>query len=142
MTRVLVRAFLWLLIVMLVPTAAAAASMITFDQAMRAITLLEWSVIFVLSTLTGALTLTIRFSSYVNSFPPDRAVPPMRGTWWLVASNMLGAWVAGLFGFFLASLQGAQGLSIAVLVLLASFGGAKTLEFFYGRAFGKTGAPA
>jgi hypothetical protein len=137
MIRILVRTFLWLLIVMLLPTAAAAAQLITFDQAMRAITVLEWSVIFVLSTLTGALTLTMRFSAYVNSFPVDQAVPPMRGTWALVTSNMLGSWVAGLLGFFLASMQGAAGMSIAVLVLLASFGGAKTLEFFYERAIGK-----
>ncbi len=138
MSRFLLRAVRTLLLLLLLPTAAMAAQL-TFDQAMRSITSLEWLLIFVLSTLTGGLTLTMRFSAYVNSFPVDKQVPPMRAPWMLSCAHMLGSWLAGLLGFFMASRGGLGGLDIALLVLLSAFGGAKTLEWAYGRTFGKQG---
>lgn len=139
MTRFLIRAMRLLLVMLWVPTAAV-ASQITFGQAMRSITVFEWSLLFIFSTLAGATALLMKFSAHVNAVPAGDPVPPMRAPWLLSTAHMLGSWLAGLIGFFFASKQGMDGLYIALFVPLCAFGGAKTLEIFWNRTFGAAAA--
>lgn len=132
----LFRAFRALLVMLWIPTAAV-ASQITFGQAMRSITVFEWGLLFLFSTLGGGTALLMKFSAYVNSFPAGVPVPPMRAVWLLSTTHMLASWLAGLFCFFMTSQQGLDGLYVALLVPLGAFGGAKTLEYFWTRTFGK-----
>lgn len=128
-----------LMLLLWVPTAAV-ASQITFGQAMRAITLFEWLLVFIFSTLAGATALLMKVSAHVNAVPTGMPVPPMRAPWILSSAHMLGSWLAGLVGFFMASKQGVDGLYVAVFVPVCAFGGAKTLEVLWRRAFGSASA--
>ncbi|QHI99374.1 hypothetical protein GT347_16140 [Xylophilus rhododendri] len=135
MIRFLLRAMRLLLALLWLPTAAV-ASQVSFGQAMQTITVFEWALIFMFSTLAGATALLMKFSAHVNAVPPGQPVPPMRNPWVLSLSHMLASWLAGLLGFFIASTSGMGGLYVAMFVPLCAFGGAKTLEIFWKQKVG------
>jgi hypothetical protein len=114
------------------------AAQLTFGQAVEGITALEWTVVLVLSTLSGGTALLIRVSAQINDAPPEAVVPPIRNLPLLVAAHMCGSWLAGLLGFFAAAHFGMPGLLVGFFVPCMSFGGAKACEYIYNRTIGAT----
>jgi hypothetical protein len=110
-----------------------AAAPATFGQAVAAVTMLEWLLVAVLSTLAGITALFIRISAAINDAPPDQAIRPIRNIWLLVGAQMCGSWLAGLCGFFVASQFGMAGLLVGFWVPMCAFGGAKLLELAYNK---------
>lgn len=125
---VLTKAVLWLIW----PCAVAAAPA-TFGQAVAAVTMLEWLLVALLSTLAGVTALFIRISAVINEAPSDQAFKPIRYMWLLVCTQMFGSWLAGLCGFFVASHFGMAGLLVGFWVPMWAFGGAKLLELAYNK---------
>lgn len=122
--------FLW-------PSSALAASL-TFGAAVETITPLEWTLVLVLTTLSGATALLIRVSGQINDAPPDALVSPIRNLPLLIAAHMGGSLLAGLMAFFSAAHFGLPGLLVGFFVPAVSFGGAKACEYISKRVIGST----
>lgn len=125
---VITKGILWLIW----PCAVAAAPA-TFGQAVAAVTLLEWLLVVLLSTLAGITALLIRISAAINDAPHDQAIQPIRNIRLLVCTQMFGSWLAGLCGFFVASEFRMAGLLVGLWVPMCAFGGAKLLELAYNK---------
>lgn len=121
---------------------AVRAAALTFDQAVAQITLRESLLLGVLMTLAGVTALLFRISSHVNA-EMDEPAPmlPIRNLPLLAAAHMCGSWLAGVIAYFAAAHLDMPGLLVGVVVPLASFGGAKTLELMYNRFIADRLAP-
>lgn len=87
---------------------------------------LSWAIIgvlFFISTLAGITSLVVRLDKEIRSTGKPITAPVL-----FAAVNMLGAWTAAVFAFFVAEGTSLGDWTELGLVLIASFGGARVLE--------------
>lgn len=137
MIRVKTLAFIKAGVACLWPASVWAASQ-TFGQAVEKVTLLEWVLVLVLSSLSGGTALLIKISAQINNAPPDALVPPIRNLPLLAAAHMAGSILAGFMAFFAAAHMGMPGLLVGLIVPAISFGGAKACEAIYRKTINHT----
>ena len=87
---------------------------------------LSWAIVgvlFFISTLAGITSLVVRLDKELRSTGKPITAPVL-----FAAVNMLGAWTAAVFAFFVAEGTGMNDWTELGVVLIASFGGARILE--------------
>lgn len=115
----------------------ANAAEITFGQGFAQIPGIAWIAVLGLSTLAGVTALLLRISAQINEGPDGATAKPMKDARIFAAAHMCGSWLAGVVVFLLA-LHGAwPDFLVGAAIILASFGGAKTLELLTERFFNK-----
>lgn len=119
MTRLLY-SIKWLLVV-LWPTSAYAA--VTIMNTLEGLTWGIVGVLFFISTLAGITSLVFRLDREIRATGKPLTAPIL-----FAAVNMLGAWTAAVFAFFVAEGSGMNDWTELGVVLIASFGGARVLE--------------
>lgn len=114
------------------------AAQVTFGEAAEAVTLLEWVLVLVLSSLSGGTALLIKVSGQINDAPPDSLVPPIRNLPLLIGAHMAGSILAGFMAFFASTHLSMPGLLVGLIVPAISFGGAKACEVIYRKTINST----
>lgn len=87
---------------------------------------LTWGIIgilFFISSLAGITSLVVRLDREIR-----RTGKPITAPMLFAAVNMLGAWTAAVFAFFVAEGTSMNDWTELGIILLASFGGARVLE--------------
>lgn len=82
----------------------------------------------VLSLLMGGTTLLIRVNALLMSEDGKEEPRPLVRPWLFAGAHMAGAFMGGLAMFIVSRMQSMDPWMSLLLVLLASFGGSKTLE--------------
>lgn len=103
------------------PPAAWAA--VTIMNTLEGLTWAIVGILFFISTLAGLTSLVVRLDREVRTTGKPIVAPLL-----FAAVNMLGAWTAAVFAFFVAEGSGFNDWTELGLVLLCSFGGARVLE--------------
>lgn len=103
------------------PTAAYAA--VTIMNTLEGLTWAIVGILFFISTLAGLTSLVYRLDKEVRHSGKPMVAPLM-----FAAVNMLGAWTAAVFAFFVAEGTNLGDWTELGLVLVFSFGGARLLE--------------
>lgn len=101
------------------------------QQSFESVPGIAWLVASGLSTLGGVTALMFRLESQINR--PDAVPLTQARLWVLVASQMLLSWLAGSI-FFLLGLHWEMPIFLTgAVVAMASFGGAKSIEYAWNR---------
>ena len=104
--------------------ALAFASSITIDKTLQGITLTTLSVVFVLSSLSGATALLQRIDRELRESKTDQLLRPAL----FASAHMLGSWLAGCLAFVMAEAADANDWAELSIIICASFAGAKFIE--------------
>lgn len=120
----LIRAFL----IALWPVSILAAP--AMQQSFDSIPFVAWCVVVFNSTLGGLTALMLRINAQINASVDESATPPkpIKNLPVLVASQMLCSWSAGAAFFFFGLHWEWPLIPVAGAIVVASFGGAKTIE--------------
>lgn len=115
----------WLLVFMWTP-AIAAATVITAAKGSSPLELdpLLLGISLAITTLAGATSLAIRINASLLENPERPLVRP----WLFCLAHMLGSWLAGCLGFIMGRAQAWDVWTSLLVVLVASFMGAKFVE--------------
>lgn len=126
----LIRAF----VICMWPASLFAAPAI--QQSFESVPGIAWLVASGLSTLGGVTALMFRLEAQIN----QKDAPALEGSrlWIMVASQMLLSWLAGAI-FFLLGLHWEMPIFLTgAVVAMASFGGAKSIEYAWNRILPQT----
>ena len=101
---------------------------IVFGQGFLLIPALAWIAVWILSTLAGVAALLLRVSARLDM--QEKGIEPVQRKNMLIfaAAHMFGSWVAGLLVFLGALHLNQPEWLVGVVILVASFAGAKFLE--------------
>lgn len=123
MTVNYLRTVLWVVLVMLWTPAVALAA--TMQNTLDGVSPRVLATVAILSTLSGATALVLRIDKELRGMEPGTKLPrPVL----FASAHMLGSWLAGVLGFFIAEGQKIDGWLGFVVIVTMSFVGAKAIE--------------
>ncbi len=107
------------------PSALVWASNVTLTQTLSSLSFTVCALVAVLSTLSGLTALAMRIDAELRT-SASRVLPR---PWLFASAHMLGSWLAGILMFAVGEANNINDWVEIILIILGSFGGAKTIEY-------------